>query len=165
MASDLWSALGGAVVGAGAAGASAYVNQAAQWRRQQATRWDSVRREVYAHFLGTGHAFFLSLMDVHYCLHQDAQQLESTRRFAHQNRTDFLVIKAEVDIVGSKAARMAATDLENHLSEMNLLLAKLSSGRWHPCQVDLIAFAIMRRFGKVSWRRSIRSFPESGHPG
>lgn len=122
MASEQWptliGALGGALIGAGAA----YTNQAIAWRRQRAARWDESRREAYARFLGSADAYFLALMDLRWSLINDPSQVERAGREAHQRRSQSRMSKAELDIIAGKQTREAADNVASHLSDINMAL-------------------------------------------
>jgi hypothetical protein len=129
----LVAALSGAIVGA----VAAYANQAAQWRRQQAVRWDVTRRESYSRFLGELNAYFLALCDLSWAIRNHSKQLDARGEQAQRLRSEMLSAKAAADIISSKAVQNALDDAVKYVNDLNARLYEARSGLGSQPRPDL----------------------------
>ncbi len=122
-----WITLIAALAGAGVGAVAAYANQAVQWRRQQAVRWDATRREVYGRFLARLNAYFLTLSDLSWAIRKRSPQLDARGEQARLLLAELLATKGEVDIVASTEVQAAADAAVEHVAVLNRRLYEARS--------------------------------------
>jgi hypothetical protein len=120
--SDAWPAVIGTISGALIGAGASYANQARQWARQHATRWDTTRREVYGAFLGKSNACHNSLCRVAWQIHpkraRNQHEIDARWREATERYSEATSLQGEVEILATAPTRLAAQIVIDRLGEL-----------------------------------------------
>ena len=120
---DAWVGFVATIVGVVVGSGLGFLTQNSLWKAQLSIRWDSVRREAYAGFLGECNVYYQALCRVAHALRQNDLG-GANRRFHDAEHVKVGVLSAQgaVDIIAGEATREVAGQLWNHLDQFNTAL-------------------------------------------